>query len=316
MAPRFSPRRELGRTGFVATRIGIGDLADRSLPLEQCVATLRRALDFGLNLVDTAPSYEDGYSEQVVGQALVGRRDGIFIVDKIDHFDRPVLEQAGGSLERLGMSSVDAFVMHGVGQPEQWQELAKPGGRFAELEAVVKAGKARFCGISAHHPEVLRLAIESGRCDIVLFPIGPFAHERYADEILPLARARGVGSVCFKTFGAGKLLGDTAGYGRPLEARPRGKWSSGGKDASSDGSLPRLSVQDCVSYTLTCDPDVALLGMSFPNEQDAALAAAEAFSTLSALELSRIREQAAVAIRGKGPCWWNPDPHAGTESEL
>lgn len=313
MATRFSPRRALGRTGFIATRVGIGDLADRSVPLEECAATLRRALDFGLNLVDTAPSYEDGYSEQVVGAALAGRRSGVFVISKIDHFDRAVAAQAGASLGRLALDSVDAFVMHGVKEPEQWLELAKPGGRFAELEAVVKAGQARFCGISAHHPEVLRLAIESGRCDVVMFPIGAFVHERYVDEILPLARQRHVGSVCFKTFGAGKLLGDTAGYGQPLAARPRGKWSSGGKDAAADGSLPRLTVQDCVSYTLTCDPDVALLGMSFPNEQDAALAAAEAFSPLSAAELGRIRAEAAVAIRGKGPCWWNPEPLAGTE---
>lgn len=312
--PRFSPRRALGRTGFVATRIGIGDLADRSVPLEECVATLRRALDFGLNLVDTAPSYEDGYSEEVVGQALAGRREGVFVISKIDHFDRPVAEQMAGSLERLRLPSVDAFVMHGVREPEQWLELAKAGGRYAELEAAVTAGQARFCGISAHHPEVLRLAVESGRCDLVMFPIGAFVHERYVTEILPLCRERNVGSICFKTFGAGKLLGDTAGYGRPLEARPRGKWSSGGVDgAGEDGTLPRLSVQDCVSYTLTADPDVALLGMSFPNEQDAALAAAEAFTPLGGSELSRVRDAAAVAIRGKGPCWWNPDPHAGTE---
>jgi 1-deoxyxylulose-5-phosphate synthase len=147
----------------------------------------------------------------------------------------------------------------------------------------------------------------------VLFPLGAFVHERYATEILPLCKARNVGSVCFKTFGAGKLLGDTAGYGRPLEARPRGKWSSGGKDVPEDGSLPRLRVQDCVSYTLTHDPDVTLLGMSFPNEQDAALAAVEAFTPLAEAELLRIREAAAVAIRGKGPCWWNPDPYAGVE---
>jgi 1-deoxyxylulose-5-phosphate synthase len=313
MSSRFVPRRALGRTGFVATQVGIGDLADRSVALEDCVATLRRALDFGLNLVDTAPSYEAGYSEEIVGRALAGRREGVFLIDKIDHFDRPVAEQARGSLERLQLRMVDAFVMHGVREPEQWLELVKPGGRFAELEAVVKAGQARFCGISAHHPEVLRLAIESGRCDVVMFPIGAFVHERYVSEILPLAKARGVGSVCFKTFGAGKLLGDTAGYGQPLEARPRGKWSSGGHDAPSTGTLPRLSVQDCVSYTLTCDPDVALLGMSFQNEQDAALAAAEAFTPLPAAELARIRAAAAVAIRGKGPCWWNPDPHAGTE---
>jgi aryl-alcohol dehydrogenase-like predicted oxidoreductase len=315
MSPRFSPRRELGKTGFVATQLGIGDLADRSVPLETCVATLRRALDFGLNLVDTAPSYENGYSEEVVGHALTGRRDGVFVIDKIDHFDRPVLPQAGESLARLGLASVDAFVLHGVREPEQWEELARPGGRFSELEAAVRAGKARFCGISAHHPEVLRRALDSGRCDLLLFPLGAFVDERYVSEILPLAKARGVGSVCFKTFGAGKLLGDTAGYGQPLAARPRGKWSSGGSDTNTSGTLPRLSVQDCVSYTLSCDPDVALLGMSFPNEQDAALAAAEAFIPLAASELERIRGVAARAIRGKGPCWWNPDPEAGTAPE-
>lgn len=313
MTTRFAPRRELGRTGFVATRLGIGDLADRSVPLEQCVATLRRALDFGLNLVDTAPSYESGYSEQVVGQALAGRRQGVFLVDKIDHFDRSVDAQAAESLQRLQLESVDAFVMHGLKEPAQWQELAKPGGRFAELEQLVAAGKARFKGISAHHPEVLKRAIESGRCDIVMFPIGAFVEERYVSEILPLAKARGVGSVCFKTFGAGKLLGDTGGYGQPLAARPRGKWSSGGSDLAGTGTLPRLSVQDCLSYTLTCDPDVALLGMSFANEQDAALAAAEAFTPYSEDELARVRAAAAEAIRGKGPCWWNSDPLAGTE---
>lgn len=312
MSLRFQPRRELGRTGFVATRVGIGDLADRSVPIETCVGTLRRALDFGLNLVDTAPSYEQGYSEQIVGQALAGRRQGVFVIDKIDHFDRPVVPQASESLSRLGLNAVDAFVMHGVREPEQWEELAKPGGRFSELEGLIGAEKARCVGISAHHPQVLRRAILSGRCQLVMFPIGAFVHERYVDEILPLCREHGVGSVCFKTFGAGKLLGDTAGYGQPLEARPRGKWSSGGKHAAA-GSLPRLSVQDCVSYTLTCDPDVALLGMSFPNEQDAALAAAEAFEPLDGPAMSRIRAEAAVAIRGKGPCWWNPEPLAGTE---
>ena len=79
---------------------------------------------------------------------------------------------------------------------------------------------------------MLRAAIESGLVDVVLFAVGPFCDARFVDEILPLARGRGVGTVCFKTFGAGKLLGDTEGYGRPLSARPRGKFSSGGRDAA------------------------------------------------------------------------------------
>jgi 1-deoxyxylulose-5-phosphate synthase len=54
--PSLAPRRPLGRTGFVATALGIGDLADRSVPLEACVATARRALAAGLNVIDTAPT--------------------------------------------------------------------------------------------------------------------------------------------------------------------------------------------------------------------------------------------------------------------
>src|SRR6185369_9744076 len=165
-ATRFLPRRELGRTGFVATLLGAGDLADRSVPLDTCVATLRRALDAGLNVVDTAPVYENGYSEEIVGRAVEGRRDGLFLIDKIDHFDRPVAPQLEESLGRL-RTQVDLFVFHGVSSLEAWQKLASPGGAFDELGALVRAGKARFRGISCHHPEVLLAAIPSGLCDVV-----------------------------------------------------------------------------------------------------------------------------------------------------
>jgi len=305
-ARRFAPRRELGRTGFVATQLGAGDLADASLPFDTCVATLTRALDAGVNLVDTAPSYEEGLSERIVGAALANRRDGVFLIDKLDHFDRSVAEQIEGSLERLGGLCPDLFVFHGVSTLEAWRALAAPGGRFDELASAVAAKETRFRGISSHHPEVLREAIPSGLCDVVMFPVGAFVDERYVVEMLPLAKKYGVGTVCFKTFGAGKLLGDTEGYGRPLAARPRGKLSSGGEDRRDEPALPRLSVAECVNYTLTCDPDVALLGLSFPNEQDAAFAAAEAFTPLSPSELATLRERATVSMQHKGAAWWNP----------
>lgn len=308
--PTFEPRRELGRTGFYASQIGIGDIADRSIPLEECVATLRRALDAGLNLIDTAPNYEDGYSEQIVGAAVRGyQREKLFIVSKIDHFDQPVGEQIDGSLQRLGLEYTDAFVFHGLSSLEIFEQLNQPGGGFDQLAAAIAAGKTRFGGISSHNPDVLRAALEAGRCDIALFPIGAFVEARYISEILPLTRERGVGSVCFKTFGAGKLLGDTSGYNQPLQLRPRGKLSSGGSD-DTVAVLPRLSVRECVHYTLTIDPDVALLGMSFPNEQDQALAAAKDFSPLSPEQLEDIRLRAIEARQNKGPCWWNPDPDA------
>jgi aryl-alcohol dehydrogenase-like predicted oxidoreductase len=305
---RFAPRRELGRTGFVATVLGIGDLADRSVPIEACVATVHRAMDAGLNVIDTAPGYEGGYSEEIVGRALRGHRAGMFVIDKIDHPDRPVEAQAAESLKRMGLDGVDLFLFHGVSTLEVWETLLRGGGGFDQLDACRRRGMCRFVGISSHSPEVLRGAVDSGRTDVLMFAVGAHADARYTGEILPLTRERGIGTVCFKSFGAGKLLCDTEGYSRPLSRRPRGKVSSGGVDVAGS-VLPRLSVEECVRYTLSCDPDVALLGLSFPNEQDAAFSAASGFRPYAPHEMEELRARALDAVRNKGPCWWNPPPN-------
>ncbi len=269
----FSPRRQLGRTGFQATQLGIGDVADRAVAIETCVATICRALDAGLNVIDTAPGYENGYSEEIVGQALRahGQREQIFMIDKIDFLDQPVAPQIDASLNRLGplpgagagTAAVDLFVFHGLSDMAVWNKAASPGGGMEQLAACVRQGKARFRGISSHHPDVLHAAILSGLCDVVMFPIGPFVDHRYLDIILPLAKQRGVGTVCFKTFGAGKLLGDTMGYNRPLQNRPRQKISSGGTNDHAP-VLPHLSVAACLHYTLTCDSRRRSAGHELP----------------------------------------------------
>ena len=99
--------RALGRTGFAASVIGAGDLADRAIAQDVCVQTLQRALAAGINVVDTAPGYEDGYSEQIVGQAVAHQRDRTFVITKIDDFDRPLRDQLTESLDRLHMTHVD-----------------------------------------------------------------------------------------------------------------------------------------------------------------------------------------------------------------
>lgn len=297
-------RRPLGDTGVPVSMLGIGDLADRSVPLQDCVRTLHRAMDHGLNLVDTAPGYENGYSEQIVGTALKGRRDGMFVIDKIDDLTGPVQPQVKSSLRSLGMETVDLFVFHGVSTLADWDRIAAVG--MPELAQCQSAGQVRFRGISSHHPDVLRTALNSGLCDAVMFPVGPFVDRRYVEEILPLSRRKGVGTVCFKTFGAGKLLGDTTGYNQPLKKRPRGKLSSGGEDVAGEAQLTRMTVADCLHYTLTLDPDVTLLGMSFANEQDAVFRAFETFRPLNRDAMRRVESEATRAIQGKGPCWWNP----------
>ncbi|HEX6179198.1 MAG TPA: aldo/keto reductase [Thermoanaerobaculia bacterium] len=289
VAPLLRWRRLLPRTGFRASVFGIGDVADRSLPIEQCVALVRRAMDAGLNVIDTAPNYEEGYSEEIVGRAARPHRDAVFIIDKVDDLTRPVEPQIDASLDRLG-THADAFVFHNVAKIDVFEKL-----RWDELHRCKDKGKARVVGMSSHHPDVLRAALDRDLCDIVMFPVGPFVDRRYVDEILPLAKSKGVAVASFKTFGAGKLLADTTGYNRPLE------------DASG---LPRLSVRECLHYTLTLDPDVAILGLSSIEEQDATFRETDAFRPLRSKEMADIEQRAVAARQGKGPCWWNPEPEA------
>lgn len=223
-------RRPLGKTGMPVSVLGIGDVADRSVPLGKCVATLQRALDYGLNLVDTAPGYENGYSEQIVGTALKGRRDGVFVIDKIDDLAAPVGPQVDASLRALDLDAVDLFAFHAVSKMSDWERIAAVG--MAELARCQSAGKVRFRGISSHHPDVLRAALDSSLCDAVLFPVGPFVNRRYVEEIIPLARQKGVGTVCFKNVRRGQTarrydgLQPAAGSASAREIQFR--WQSGG----------------------------------------------------------------------------------------
>lgn len=299
--------RPLGNTGFAVSRIGAGDVADRTLSRDTCVQTLQRALQNGVNLVDTAPGYEDGFSEEIVGVAVAQQRDSVFVISKIDDFALPLDLQLSASLDRLQMRYLDGYVYHGLSDMQTYCELRDSPDGFAALQQLKARGLVGSVGISSHHPDVLMQAMRDELCDIVMFPVGPFVDARYLIDVLPEAKARNIGTVCFKTFGAGKLVTDTTGYGQPIVERPRGKRSAGVQ--ASSGSQ-NLDVAACVHFTLSHDPDVALIGMSYPSEQDLVWDAYRSFVPKSAEQLADIAARAAVARQGKGPCWWNPDPDA------
>ncbi|OGQ78194.1 MAG: hypothetical protein A3F90_07720 [Deltaproteobacteria bacterium RIFCSPLOWO2_12_FULL_60_19] len=139
--------KELGSTGVKLPEIGLGTWNYRG-----GVEPLRKAIELGANLIDTAELYG---TEDVVGEAVKGRRDKVFVATKVsaNHLRHAeVLRAAEQSLKKLGMDYIDLYQVH-------WPDLAVPiAETMGAMEQLVDAGKVRFIGVSNFYLKNLREA--------------------------------------------------------------------------------------------------------------------------------------------------------------
>ncbi|MEM1619589.1 MAG: aldo/keto reductase [Fervidicoccaceae archaeon] len=187
----WEDRKELGRTGERVPAIGIGtwDIRDYA----KAEDALTRAIEEGLNLIDTAEMYDSGKAEELVGRvvARVGR-DNVFIVTKLlpERFTSPemVLRATRASLSRLGVSSVDLLLIH-------WPHPVLPIEiQVRNLERAAEAGLARYIGVSNFDEKELELALSSTRKhDIVVDQVKYSVLDKSVERrLLPLCVEAGV----------------------------------------------------------------------------------------------------------------------------
>ena len=209
--------RELGRTGVAVSAIGLGcsGMSPDKLARddEEAIATIRRALDLGVNFIDTSDAYGNGHNEELIGEAIKGRRNEVFLTTKFGNIRGPKGQRGGtngrpdyvpvaceNSLRRLGIDVIDLYYLHRV-DPEV--PIEDTVGAMARL---VEQGKVRFLGLSEAKPEVLRRAnavhaIAALESEYSLWTREP---ER---EILPLCRELGISYVPYAPLGRGFLSG-------------------------------------------------------------------------------------------------------------
>ena len=166
------------------------------------IAIMRRALDLGINLWDTAPSYGNGYSETVVGKALQGCRDKVILATKVQYgHTTPELvdKSCDESLRRLGTDYIDVLQIHWPARDEP-NELT-----IAGLAKMVKAGKVRYAALSNFsQPQT-----ESAQC---VFPIVsnqlPYALVwRYEEPLIRYCGEQCIGVLAYSPLGEGILTG-------------------------------------------------------------------------------------------------------------
>ena len=180
---------------------------------QESLATIGRALDLGVSLLDTADMYGPFTNEQLVGRAIAGRRDEVQLATKFANVRGEageflgirgdaayVREACEGSLRRLGVDHIDLYYQHRVDKQVPIEETV---GAMAEL---VQAGKVRHIGLSEASPQTIRRAhavhpITALQTELSLWTRDPEA------EILPTVRELGIGFVAYSPLGRGFLSG-------------------------------------------------------------------------------------------------------------
>ena len=211
--------RPFGRTGLSVSVVGFGCwpmAGDRYGAIEddEAVKAIHRALDRGVNCVDTAPAYGGGHSEEVVGRALAGRREDVILVTKCgvkapppgqlgplrDASRANILREVDASLKRLDTDWVDVLLVH-------WPDAGTPfEDTMRGLEEVVTSGRVRFVGVSNFTGAMMAECMRTRRIDVS--QVGYHMLDRRQErETFPHCLDHGIGVMGYGSLGHGLLTG-------------------------------------------------------------------------------------------------------------
>ncbi|HXK19045.1 MAG TPA: aldo/keto reductase [Polyangiaceae bacterium] len=199
MASAQLPRHVFGPTGVSVPKVGLGTWYLEQTDAKAAIAAVHAALELGLTHVDTAELYGSGKAESLVGQALEGRRDEVFLVSKIipsNASRQGTIQHCEQTLKRLRTDHLDCYLLH-------WPGSYPLEDTIEALEELVTSGKTRAWGVSNFDEGELEQALDiagPGRiaCNQVLYHL----QERSIEHaVLPWCEANGVAVVGYTPFG-------------------------------------------------------------------------------------------------------------------
>ncbi|CAI8769356.1 pyridoxine 4-dehydrogenase [Pseudomonas sp. IT-P253] len=212
--------RQLGKNGPQVSAIGLGcmgmtDFYTTGTDTREATATLHRALELGVNLLDTADMYGPHTNETLIGKAIVGKRDQVFLASKFGIVRDPanpgargvngrpeyIRQAIDGTLERLGVETLDLYYQHRIDPQVAIEETV---GAMAEL---VKAGKVRYLGLSEASAATLERAHKVHPISALQSEYSLWSRDQEENGCLAACQRLGVAFVPYSPLGRGFLTG-------------------------------------------------------------------------------------------------------------
>ncbi len=209
-----SNRRVLGKTGEEINLVSLGgEITVANLDKqEEAVKIINRAIDLGVNYIDTAPAYKDGDSESNIGKVMKNRREEVFLASKTHKRSySETMELIESSLNRLQTDYLDLYQVHNIRTEQDLLEIFSENGAIKALEELKDQDVIRNIGITGHKdPEILLKGIKEYDFDTALISMNAadIHYKSFQEALLEELIERDMGIIGMKVLGRGKLVSE------------------------------------------------------------------------------------------------------------
>ena len=256
------PTRNLGRTGYKVGIFSLGGQAalEHANNFDNAVPIIERALDMGVNYIDTSSIYggPPRWSEQYIGKVMARRRNEAFLATKTKERTRDdSMRMIEKSLELLGTDHVDLWQLHDVGTMYDVDQIFAKGGAMEALLDMQQQKVVRFLGITGHYrPEALMECIHRHDFDTILMAMNAADPHHYSfnEALLPLAVEKQMGIIGMKIPGRGRIL---SSWNPPPIEQQKHSWEGMTIQTTSPGTL---TMREAMYYTLSRPVSTVIIG--------------------------------------------------------
>lgn len=278
------PTRNLGKTGY---RVGIFSLGgqatiERPGKEKEAVEIANRAIDLGVNYIDTAARYggDDQWSQKYLGRVVKHRRKEVFLATKThDRTYDGSMALLESSLKQLNTDHLDLWQLHNISRIEQLDQIFARDGAIHALQKARSEGIVRFLGITGHaEPSVLADGLKRFDFDTILMAVNAADrhHLSFIEHLMPLALEQQLGIIGMKIPARGRIL---TSWNPPAAA---------GSSGTGENRRGTLSMKEALEYVLSLPVSTVIIGCDDVRQLEENVQIAREFTPLNQNQLDQL----------------------------